>query len=187
MNSTLKVINKMVEDGVIRRYAVAGAVGALYYLEPVATSDVDILISIDELDPPASGFMVLKPVTDYLAKAGYTEYRDEGILVEGWPVQFLPVADDLDAEGLDQAIEIEMPDEAGPIEVNVLRPEHLVATALKVGRFKDEIRIRSFLDLKKVDFQALAGVYDRHHLWDKWARFCEKAGLTDPTILKLRT
>ena len=32
-------------DGVIERYAIGGAVGATFYLEPVATLDVDIFIT----------------------------------------------------------------------------------------------------------------------------------------------
>lgn len=34
----------MKADGVIERYAVSGAVGTTFYLEPVATLDVDVLI-----------------------------------------------------------------------------------------------------------------------------------------------
>jgi hypothetical protein len=32
----------MQSDGVIERYAIGGAVGATFYLEPIATLDVDI-------------------------------------------------------------------------------------------------------------------------------------------------
>lgn len=157
MNATLKVINKMVEDGIIRRYAIAGAVGALYYLEPIATSDLDVLISFDEMRQPQKGLVTLAPIAEYLRKAGYPDFKDEGLLVEGWPVQFLPVASDLDAEGLDRAIEFEMPDDP-PIKVRVLRAEHLVATALRVGRDKDFIRVSTFLEQKRVDLQLLRDV-----------------------------
>ena len=36
------VLNQMRADGVIERYAIGGAVGATFYLEPVATLDVDV-------------------------------------------------------------------------------------------------------------------------------------------------
>jgi len=185
MNATLRVINKLVEDGIIRSYAIAGAVGALYYLEPVATADLDILISVDEMKQPKSGLVTIEPILAYLRKAGYADFKDEGVLIEGWPVQFLPVASDLDAEGLDKAIEFEMPDEP-PIKVRVLRAEHLVAIALKVGRDKDYVRIGTFLDQEKVDLQSLADICDRYRLWDAWARFCRRAGIIDPVILRLR-
>src|SRR3989304_10321779 len=38
-------INKMEADGVVERYAIGGAVGATFYLEPVATLDVDIFVA----------------------------------------------------------------------------------------------------------------------------------------------
>ncbi len=39
---TFQVINELAKDGVIKRYAVAGAVAALNYLEPVLTHDLDL-------------------------------------------------------------------------------------------------------------------------------------------------
>jgi hypothetical protein len=38
-------INQMEADGVIDRYAIGGAVAATFYLEPVATLDVDVFIA----------------------------------------------------------------------------------------------------------------------------------------------
>ena len=42
IKEVIAVVNQMQADGVIERYAVGGAVGATFYLEPVATLDVDI-------------------------------------------------------------------------------------------------------------------------------------------------
>jgi hypothetical protein len=42
MDRTFEVLNRTVSEGVISRYAIAGAVGALNYLEPMTTRDVDI-------------------------------------------------------------------------------------------------------------------------------------------------
>ena len=102
MNSTFRVVNKMVEDGIIRRYAIADAVGALYYLEPIATSDLDVLVSLDGMEQRKSGLLTLGPIIEYLSKLGYRDFKDEGFLIGDWPVQFLPVASDLDAEALEQ-------------------------------------------------------------------------------------
>jgi hypothetical protein len=41
MKATLEVINRMRTDGVIGKYAIGGAVGATFYLEPSATRDID--------------------------------------------------------------------------------------------------------------------------------------------------
>lgn len=183
MKSTFEVINRMVEHGVIRQYAVAGAVAALNYIEPTLTDDLDILIAVDQLaKQPNSGLVFLEPLFTYLRKAGYTEFRKEGVVIEGWPVQFLPVANDLDAEGLAQAVEvdIEVGPDALPIKVRMLRAEHVVATALKVGRPKDQVRISQFLSEGAVDLVALRAVLDRHGLREAWTRYCAQAGISDP-------
>lgn len=41
MKATLQVINRMQAEGVIGEYAIGGAVGATFYLEPSATLDID--------------------------------------------------------------------------------------------------------------------------------------------------
>jgi len=45
VKQTLAVINQMQADGVIGEYAIGGAVGATFYLEPAATLDVEIFVS----------------------------------------------------------------------------------------------------------------------------------------------
>ena len=45
MKATLEVINQMQVDGVIDNYAIGGAVGATFYLEPVSTLGIDIFVS----------------------------------------------------------------------------------------------------------------------------------------------
>lgn len=183
MKSAFQVINRMVQDGVIENYAVGGAVAALNYIEPTLTGDLDILISVENLRGSfPTGLVTLEPLYSYLRQAGYTEYKDEGIVIEGWPVQFLPVANPLDAESLSGAAEIEIPMGSGelPIIIRVLRPEHIVATALKISRPKDRIRINQFLQEKAVDIQALRSVLERHDLQGKWVDFCKTSGIDDP-------
>ena len=48
MKQTLDVINRMEADGIIGRYAIAGAVAAYNYIEPTVTEDLDILVSFDQ-------------------------------------------------------------------------------------------------------------------------------------------
>lgn len=45
IKQTIAAINQLQADGVIQRYAIGGAVGATFYLEPVATLDVDVFIT----------------------------------------------------------------------------------------------------------------------------------------------
>jgi len=187
MKQTLDVINAMEADGVIRRYAIAGAVAAYNYIEPTVTEDVDILISLDiPSNQPRGGLVMLAPILSYLKSRGYDQYRKEGLLIEGWPVQFLPVADDLDAEALalaqDTEITVRSPD--GSVKTRVVLPEHLVAISLRVGRPKDSIRIIQFLDAGVVDVGRLRDILTRHNLIDAWRAFCRRAGISDPCDLQ---
>ncbi len=42
MEATLRVLNELERNGVISRYAIGGAVGAIFYMEPFLTYDLDI-------------------------------------------------------------------------------------------------------------------------------------------------
>ena len=181
IKQTLDVINAMEADGIIERYAIAGAVAGYNYIEPAVTEDLDIIISFGAgSDERRSGLMTLQPVFSYLASKGYSDFRKEGLIVEGWPVQFLPLASDLESEALARAAKVEISVEAGLVKARVLRPEHLAAIALQVGRPKDLIRITQFLEASAVDPEALRGVLDRHGLRPAWSAFCRRTGIPDP-------
>ena len=92
MRQTIAVISQMEADGIIGRYAIGGAVASFLYIDVTFTEDLDILVSLDN-QTGKSGLITLGPITKYLADKGFTEFRKEGIVVHGWPVQFLPVAD----------------------------------------------------------------------------------------------
>jgi hypothetical protein len=180
---TLEVINRMEADGIVERYAIGGAVAAYNYVEPAVTEDLDILISFGRHHQrPKSGLITLGPLLSYLQQKGYSEFRKEGLFIEGWSVQFLPVSDDLDAEALAQAEEvaIEISSIEGSVKSRVLRPQHIVATALRTGRPKDRIRIVQFLEENAVDLAGLCDVIARHGLQEAWRRFCHRTGIADP-------
>lgn len=46
LRKTIEVVTKLAERGAIQRYAIAGAVAALNYIEPTLTEDLDILVSV---------------------------------------------------------------------------------------------------------------------------------------------
>jgi hypothetical protein len=63
IKETLEIINAMEADGVIGRYAIAGAVAAYNYIEPAVTDDLDILIAFDEVPHQAkTGLVTLAPI-----------------------------------------------------------------------------------------------------------------------------
>ena len=164
MKETLEIINQMHADGTIGKYAIGGAVGATFYLDPAATVDLDIFV---ELPGPERGTLIsLEPVYQFLKSRGGTEL-DEYIVVGGWPVQFLPPADPLEEEAIREAIAVE----AEGVPTWVMRAEHLVAIALKVGRPKDHARVLKFLEQKAVDRKKLEAVLERHSLTARWKEF----------------
>jgi hypothetical protein len=178
LKKTIGVVTKLAEKRVINNYAIAGAVAALNYIEPMLTEDLDILISIDGFETRASGLLLLSPIENALAEMGYTERKDVGYNIEGWPVQFLPVSSPLEEEALAQANEIDVTDATEvPLKARCLTAEHLVAIALKVGRLKDLARIQAFLEQGAVDLFRLKDILTRHKLLDAWRAFCLKAGI----------
>jgi len=167
MKATLEVINRMQSDGVIGRYAIGGAVGATLYLEPVATLDIDVFVSLTSSSGAA--LLTLSPIYDYLTSRGH-KIDKEHLVIEGWPVQFLPPADPLEEEALQQAVEVEV--EGTP--TRVITAEHLAAIALKTGRAKDFARLLQFVESGVLDAGKLDAILERHGLQEKWAEFGAK-------------
>ncbi len=181
LRSTIEVVTRLAEQGVVQHYAITGAVAALNYIQPTLTEDLDILVSVADFREHKSGLLLLTPIETALAKMGYTQRADVGIMVDGWPVQFLPTASPLDEEALEQAIELDIGVDGGsPLKARCLRAEHVVATAVKVGRLKDLARVEAFLSQNAVDIEALKGVLQRHDLIGAWRTFCLKAGKKNP-------
>lgn len=163
-------------DGAIRQYAIAGAVAALSYIQPMLTEDLDVLVSVADFDEHPSGLILQSGIEAKLAALGYTERSGVGVMVEGWPVQFIPVGSPLDEAALREATEVELEG----FKARFLRPEHLVAKAVSLGRLKDLARVEAFLDQDAVDLAALRPVLAEFGLLGAWKAFCVKAGRSDP-------
>ncbi len=167
MKHTLEMINQMQRDGVIGRYAIGGAVGATFYLEPSATLDVDVFVTLPTA--PGSSLLSLAPLYDYL-KARGCKITESGISIGDWPVQFLPPSDDLEREALAEAIEVNVEG----VPTWVMTAEHLAAIALKTGRPKDHLRVLQFLEQNALDEEKLQAILLRHGLVHKWEKFTRK-------------
>lgn len=157
-------INQMRADGVIERYAIGGAVGATFYLEPVATLDVDIFITFKA--EAGSRIISPQPIFDYL-KARGCAMEGEHVLISGWPVQFLPPNTPLVGEALGQAVE---KDVAGT-PARVFTAEHLAAIALQTGRAKDKARLLQFIEAGALEAAQFQAILARHGLGAAWKRF----------------
>lgn len=159
MEQTFRVLNRLVEEGILGKYAVGGAMAAMFYIEPVTTFDLDIFVVLPRL---ASGLITLTPLYDHLASLGYKS-EDAYVNIEGVPVQFLPAYNNLVQEGLDNAALLSY----GSVSVRVVRAEYLISIAIQTGRPKDRARVAALLEEATIDKQLLAEILERHALKQK--------------------
>jgi len=158
------MLNQLERDGVIQRYAIGGAVGATFYLEPVSTFDVDVFVAFK---PRQESIIVSPaPIFDYLKRAG-CNMEGEHIVISGWPVQFLPANGPLLEDALDSAVEVDVESEPA----RVLTAEYLAAVALQTGRAKDKARLLQFIEAHALDRKKFEQLVERHRLTNKWREF----------------
>jgi hypothetical protein len=133
MEDTLRVLNELVEVGVLEQYAIGGAIGALFYVEPFLTEDLDVFCLV------ASSASALTPFASLYEELKRRAYMFEGefMSIEGVPVQFLPASTPLLVDALAAAVAMSF----GQTAARVMRPEYLAAIALQTGRDKDYARV----------------------------------------------
>lgn len=156
MDKAIKVINEMLSKGIMKKYAVGGAVAAIFYVEPILTYDLDVFFE------PAEGnedLLALSSVYDYLKGKGYKTEK-EHILIEGIPVQFLPIYNELVEDAVDNARRLKYRNTT----VNVLTQEYLIAIMIQTSRPKDKERIAKFLDEGNADETHLEKILEKHNL-----------------------
>jgi len=153
----------MQSAGIIKKYALGGAVAAIFYIEPLLTYDLDVFFAPSEED---EGFLALSPVYSYLKGRGY-KVEQEHILIEGIPVQFLPIYDELIKEAVDNAAQMKYKGTS----INVLRQEYLIAIMVQVFRPKDKERLIKFLNEGHYDETYLEEILEKHKLKTKFDRF----------------
>jgi len=164
IQDVIVMLNQIERDGVIKRYAIGGAVGATFYLEPVSTLDVDVFIAFK---PQQESIIVSPtPIFDYLRGFG-CKMEGEYIVISGWPVQFLPVSGPLLEEALDNGVEVDVEGEPA----RVLAAEYLAALALQTGRAKDKARLLQFIEAHALDRKKFEELVERHGLTDTWREF----------------
>ena len=160
MVRTLQILNELERDGALSRYAIGGAMGATFYVEPLLTFDLDIIVLLPETK---GGPLTLTPLYDALRARGYME-EGECVLIESVPVQFLPAYNALLEEALREACELPYQ----TTSTRVLRVEHLLAICLQTGRTKERERVRILREQATLDLEYLAVVLRRHQLEERW-------------------
>ncbi len=159
MREALVALNRLVDDGVVPRYAIGGAIGASFYIEAKATEDLDVLA------PSAGLLLSLTPIYDALKVLGGVP-EDEHIRIGGWKVQILPAYKPLVEEALAESVEVLY----DGIPTRVLTAEHLCAINLDTGRPKDHYRVSLFIEAEAVDMPALEALLVRYQLQERTAK-----------------
>jgi len=162
MKEVARLLNDLLAAGVVRDYAVFGAIAQMRYTEAVATLDADVLVEV--ADPHRID--VLGDVYSFCAARGFGP-AGEAIQVGAWPVQFVPAFSPLTREAVESA---ETADFEG-LPLRVVGADHLAVIALSVGRAKDFARILALLESGSVTRDAIGALAARHGLGDAWRRF----------------
>ena len=154
LDEVLRAANDLVSAGLIKDYALGGALAAIYYVEPFTTYDADIIFVAAKKGLTAG----IPAIYAHLQKAGWRVER-EHLLVKGFPVQFLAGAG-LTEEAVREARAIEFEG----VPAKVFRPEHIIAIAASVGRHKDLARIEQLFEQTKIDKTLLDDILARYNL-----------------------
>ncbi len=157
-----EIANRMEAESVISRYAIGGAVGATFYLEPVATLDVDVFVLFCSegiiIDP--------SPIFDFLKSQGGV-MEGEYVVLADKPVQILTANTPLVEDALSEAAF----EDVDGTPVRVFTAEHLAAIALEVGRAKDKARLLQFIEEGILDLSRFEMILSRHGLHQRWLTF----------------
>lgn len=161
MKRAIEVLNELTEKGILRSYAIGGAMGAAFYLEPVSTFDLDVFA----LFADDGSLTPLRSLYATLETMGFQpdETAHECVDIAGTPVQFLPVYNALLAEALAEARTLEY----DKVPVRVVDPEHFAAIALQTGRAKDALRVRMFKEWEGFDVARFRAILAAHGLAGK--------------------
>lgn len=99
----------------------------------------------------------------------------EGVLIEDWPVQFVPAFAALQEEAIAQARRVEY----GEAHTFIFSAEYLGAELLRSGRLKDQVRVVDLIESKKMDMKAFRDIISSHGLTEKWREFVTRYDLDD--------
>ena len=156
--------SRMKRKGVLDDYAIGGAVASIFYIEPATTYDLDVFVRLPE--DVENSLTILKPVFTWLQSEGY-DFLGEHILLEGIPVQFIPVYNNLLKEAVENASVLRYDN----VPVKVIAPEYLIAIMFQVNRKKDKERALRFFEEYEIDKDKLLRILKEYDLLENYNDF----------------
>lgn len=171
MQKVCDILEQLIQDGTLKNYALGGATAAGFHGEPLATRDIDVFVFLE----PAPGNVLITLETLYarLNEMGFSEFDGEGILIYGFPVQFLSASPGLETEAIEQAVAFNWEDH----QVRVMSPEHLAAIAVATGRPKDRARLVYLASLENFDNALFERILTHYGLFDQGQQWKNALGL----------
>lgn len=161
MKLALQAVNELIDAGLLRSAAIGGAMAILFYDEPIATYDLNIIC-----DVASSGLLIdIRPIYRYLEAKGHRT-EAEAVVIDGVPVQFIPAYNALVEEALENA----EPFDFQGVPTRVLTPDYLLAIAVQTNRPKDRQRVAMLTGHPRVTEVRFRDILDRHGLTPAWMR-----------------
>lgn len=151
------------KQGLIINYAIGGGIAAIYYVESILTYDLDVFYRASEEE---KGVATLSPIYNWLKQKGYKLHR-EHVLIEGIPVQFIPIYNELIENAVEEAIKVKYE----KTRTWIFKPEYLIAVMVQTFRPKDKERIIKILDEAEINRDYLMKILQKYGLKEKFEHF----------------
>lgn len=163
MREALQVLLQIQQEGLLQRFAIGGAIAASFYLEAIATEDLDVFAFIA---PQSSGLLSLTALYERIKALG-GRVHNEHIVVGAWPIQILPAYNPL----VESAVLNAVTQRYETLLVPVVTAEYLAAIALQLGRAKDYQRVHELIECGAVNEEQLQVLIAQHGLTERWSRY----------------
>lgn len=156
MEKTLKKINSLIQEGIIADFAIGGGIACFYYIEPSVTYDLDVMIILTGKE---NTFTPLENIYNWARQNEYPE-KEEHIIIESIPVQFLPVYNNLVHEAVFNSKRVTLFN----TETKIIGPEYLIAIMLDTNRAKDRQRVIQMFEEAEIDLNLLNKILSDYNL-----------------------
>lgn len=166
MRDALQLLLQLKQEGLLQRFAIGGAIAASFYLEAIATDDLDVFAFIT---PQPSGLVLLTPLYARIKTLG-GRVHNEHIVFGGWPLQILPAYNPL----VEAAVLSALPQRYETLNVPVVTADYLAAIALQLGRAKDFQRVYGLIECGAVNAGQLQELIHNFGLADRWRDYAKR-------------
>jgi len=158
MKEALEALNRLVEMGVIERYALGGAVAAFYHTETKGTFCLEPFVA-----PSTS----IEPIHSAFRQRGYQELSRGGFVIGDWRV----VAQIPESPLVEAALSCCLPVEYEGVRTQIFRLEYLAAICFLSDRRSERHLARQLFHEEAFDPARFSEILDRLGLKEAWDAF----------------